>query len=143
MSLITRVQMLLLVLGAIAGCGVKAESFVSVSAPESAKLLEDPATFLLDVRTHEEYDSGHLAQATLVPLHELEGRLAELPPQKDRPFLIYCRSGNRSVSAATILAKHGYTKVFNMKGGIKEGVQHKLPVNMKKGNETPGLRKER
>ncbi len=127
------------VVWSLAGCGAQADTFVDVSAPESAKLLEDPATFLLDVRTREEYDSGHLAQATLVPLQELEQRLAELPPQKDRPFLIYCRSGNRSVSAATILAKHGYTKVFNLKGGIKEWVQHKFPVEMKKGNETPGL----
>lgn len=139
MSINGRIRAMWVVVWTLAGCGAKADPFIDVSAPESAKLLEDSATFLLDVRTREEYDSGHLAQATLIPLQELEQRVAELPPQKDRPFLIYCRSGNRSVSAAQILAKNGYTKVFNLKGGIKEWVQHKFPVELKRGNETPGL----
>lgn len=119
---------MVLVFGALVGCGGKGESFVTVSAPEAAKRLEDPKTFLLDVRTKEEYASEHLSKATLIPLQELEQRLAELPQNKDQALLLYCRSGNRSVSAASILAKHGYKNIFNLKGGIKEWVKHDFPV---------------
>jgi rhodanese-related sulfurtransferase len=123
-----RVRAMFLVFGALLGCGGKGESFVSVSPSEAVKLLEDPNTFLLDVRTREEYAAEHLSKATLIPLQELEQRLAELPQNKDQALLLYCRSGNRTISAASILANHGYKNIFNLKGGIKEWVQHAFPV---------------
>ncbi len=72
--------------------------------------------FILDVRTQEEYDAGHIKGSTLIPLQVIDKRLNEIP--KDRKILVYCRTGHRSAQASEILANNGFTQVYNMKGGI-------------------------
>lgn len=71
---------------------------------------------LLDVRQPAEYRAGHLPGATFIPLPELPDRMAELDPS--RPVLSYCRSGNRSRSAAALLLTEGFENVSSMEGGI-------------------------
>ncbi|MDX2140203.1 MAG: rhodanese-like domain-containing protein [Chloroflexota bacterium] len=70
---------------------------------------------LVDVRTPEEYAEGHIAGSVNIPLQGLENRLSEFPT--DRPIVVYCRSGNRSAQAATILQGAGFTPVYDL-GGI-------------------------
>lgn len=70
----------------------------------------------LDVRTPEEYASGHIRGAKLVPLQELEKRVAEVP--RDRQVYVYCHSGRRSAKAASLLAAKGYTNIENVSGGM-------------------------
>jgi rhodanese-related sulfurtransferase len=93
-----------------------------------ARLTEQPALFLLDVREPDEYRQGHVAGATLIPLGELSRRMGELP--KDRELLCICHSGNRSRAAAQHLAAAGY-KVVNLQGGMFAWEMARLPV--KKG----------
>ncbi len=64
---------------------------------------------ILDVRTQEEYDAGHIEGATLIPVLELSDRLDEL--DKGSELLVYCRTGNRSSSAVEILENAGFTKL--------------------------------
>ncbi len=71
--------------------------------------------FLLDVRTPEEFASGHIEGASNISVQTLAQRLAEVP--RDQPIVVYCRSGNRSAQAARILAQAGYTDVYDL-GGI-------------------------
>lgn len=73
---------------------------------------------LLDVRTQQEYDEGNIDDATLIPVDELESRLSEIADYKDKTVLVYCRSGNRSMTASNILIENGFTKVHNLLGGI-------------------------
>jgi len=73
---------------------------------------------LLDVRTQEEYDEGHIDGSLLIPVTELEARLNEIEQYKDTPVLVYCRSGNRSVVASEILIENGFTNVHNMLTGF-------------------------
>ena len=73
---------------------------------------------LLDVRTQEEYDADHIEGSTLIPVDELDSRLSEIADYKDQTVLVYCRSGNRSMVAADVLVKNGFTKVHNLQGGI-------------------------
>jgi rhodanese-related sulfurtransferase len=73
---------------------------------------------LLDVRTQEEYDERHIEGSTLIPVGELESRLGEISDYKDKPVLVYCRSGNRSVTASNVLIDNGFTEVHNLLGGI-------------------------
>ena len=80
------------------------------------RLREKPKPFLLDVRTSSEYREGHIPGATLIPLHELDGRMRKLP--KNREIICVCRSGNRSRRAAKQLLAAGYTAV-NLKGGMR------------------------
>jgi phage shock protein E len=70
---------------------------------------------LIDVRTPEEFASGHLPNAVNISLQDLPARLGEVPA--DEPVVLYCRSGNRSAQAATLLNNAGYTQVLDL-GGI-------------------------
>jgi len=88
---------------------------------------KSPVPFLMvDVRTPEEYAEGHIKGAKLIPLAELEQRLAELP--KDKQLYVYCRSGRRSVSASEILARAGFSRVENVLGGINAWSAAGYPV---------------
>jgi len=72
---------------------------------------------MLDVRTAEEYAQGHIKGAILIPVQVLETRLAEVP--KNKQVYVYCHSGTRSARAATMLAKHGFSNIENVVGGIE------------------------
>src|SRR5690606_33104233 len=82
------------------------------------RLAADPRTFLLDVRNPWEWAVSNLSDlgARLVPLDELEGRLSEIP--RDRPIIVYCKSGGRSARAAGILTERGFGPVSNLEGGL-------------------------
>lgn len=71
---------------------------------------------LLDVRQPQEYRSGHLAGAVFIPLPDLLDRAGEVDASK--PVLVYCRSGNRSRSAAALLLTEGFSQVYSLEGGI-------------------------
>ncbi len=80
---------------------------------------------LLDVRTAEEFASGHLPGAVNISLQDLPSRLGEVPV--DQPVVLYCRSGNRSGQAAALLEEAGYTQVADL-GGIIDWQAAGLPV---------------
>ncbi len=92
-------------------------------------LRTDTTIVVLDVRTPGEFksESGHLRAALLLPVQELEERISELEPYREKTIVTYCRSGVRSARAAAILSRHGY-RVLNMTGGILEWNSDKLPV---------------
>lgn len=85
---------------------------------EAADLMEKETGYvILDVRTRQEYDSGHIPGAILIPNETIgTDELPELP-DKDQLILVYCRSGNRSRQASDKLVKLGYTNVVEF-GGI-------------------------
>jgi glyoxylase-like metal-dependent hydrolase (beta-lactamase superfamily II)/rhodanese-related sulfurtransferase len=83
---------------------------------------------IIDVRESTEYtgDLGHIPGSSLVPLPQLSERLKELA--KDEPIVTVCRSGGRSAQAATLLAKAGFAKVANLRGGMLNWHAQGLPV---------------
>lgn len=94
-----------------------------------ARMTKDTLVVILDVRTQAEFDSpsGHVQGSILVPVQELEGRIAELAPYKARTIIAVCRSGNRSGKATQILRAHGF-EAFNMTGGMNRWNAEGLPV---------------
>lgn len=81
-------------------------------------LIADPAVQVLDVRSQEEYDEGHIAGAKLVDVNDtafVEKAMAVLDPQ--RQVAVYCRSGRRSARAASLLTARGL-RVTNLEGGV-------------------------
>ena len=88
-------------------------------APSVAKasLDDDSDIILLDVRTEEEYNELHIPGSILIPVNELEERAPDELPDKEAVIFIYCRSGNRSRTAAYKLLEMGYTQVYDI-GGI-------------------------
>lgn len=88
--------------------------------PEAAKtrMDENQDAIILDVRTQEEYDGGHVPGAVCFPNEDIQPELP-LPFEKDAEILVYCRSGRRSAQAAEKLAGMGYTNVADF-GGIQD-----------------------
>lgn len=81
---------------------------------------------ILDVRAKEEFDTGHLDSAVLIPVDDLEARYGEL--LKDKPIIAYCKSGRRSAKAAAILVGKGFSQVYDMAGGIEAWKSKEYPV---------------
>ncbi len=96
-----------------------------ISIQEAYQKYEQ-GTFLLDVRTPEEWAEYHVPNTTLIPLEDLESRLNELP--KDREIVVICRSGNRSQKGRDILRNAGFVQTSSMAGGLKEWQTAGYPV---------------
>lgn len=83
-----------------------------------------PDVVLLDVRTKEEFEGkkepffGTLKNAINVPVQELETRLSELSPYKEKEIIVYCSHSHRSPRASYILTQNGFSNVTNMAGGM-------------------------
>jgi rhodanese-related sulfurtransferase len=102
------------------GSGKSNAGFTHVNAEAFKEYLQADDVQLLDVRTAAEFNQGHIPGATLADITRgnFEQHLENL--DKSKPVLVYCRSGNRSVSAAKILAKQGFTQIINLKRGMME-----------------------
>lgn len=90
------------------------QNVTGAEGPDFVKEKQD--VVLLDVRQPEEFKWGHIPGSVLIPLGELELRLNEL--DKDKEYLVYCRSGRRSITACHILNQYGFEKLYNLKEGI-------------------------
>lgn len=92
----------------VGGCGSQSgePSQAAEQPPRDPHELVAAGATLLDVRTPEEFAERHLEGAVNIPVDQVEARLAEIP--RDRPVVVYCRSGARSMSAARVLRRSGY-----------------------------------
>ncbi len=97
-------------------------AFVSVN---EAHQMYQEGTFVLDVRTVEEWNEFHVPNTTLIPLDELSARVNELP--KDQPIVVVCRSGNRSQTGRDILLAAGFNAT-SMNGGLNAWRDSGYPV---------------
>jgi metal-sulfur cluster biosynthetic enzyme/rhodanese-related sulfurtransferase len=85
---------------------------------EALALLErSPELVVLDVRTPAEFAAGHIPNARLIPIDELEDRLGELPA-RDTAMLVHCAAGGRSSAACELLGNRGFTRLYNLAGGM-------------------------
>ena len=92
--------------------------YTSITAQEAKMLMDTESDYIiLDVRTVEEYNSGHIPNATLIPNEEIKQKAESILQDKNQLILVYCRSGRRSKQAASVLASLGYTNIKEF-GGI-------------------------
>ena len=97
-----RILPLLLCLLLLTGCGGNAAdgSYEQISQEAAKEMMDTQEVIILDVREQDEYDSGHIPGAVLLPVGTIdENTAAEVIPEKDSTVLVYCRSGNRSKTA--------------------------------------------
>ncbi len=87
------------------------------NADEINNKMKNRSVLLLDVRTESERKARHIKGSLHIPLNQLNSRAEELKKFKDKEIVCYCRSGNRSLSAALLLQKNGYNAA-NLRGGI-------------------------
>ena len=91
---------------------------MNITAQEAKKIMDtEEGYIILDTRSQEEYDEGHIPGAIVIPHDEITNRAEEELPDKDQLLLVYCRSGRRSKLAAEALVKLGYTNIKEF-GGI-------------------------
>jgi glyoxylase-like metal-dependent hydrolase (beta-lactamase superfamily II)/rhodanese-related sulfurtransferase len=95
-----------------------------------ARLGSAEPPLLLDVREPEEFvgELGHIAGALLVPLDALAGRMPKLVGYVEREVVVVCRAGARSATAAAILARAGFARIFNLEGGMLAWTAERLPI---------------
>ncbi len=92
--------------------------YVSISAEEAKEIMDaNSEAIILDVRTQQEFDGGHIPRAICVPVETIGAEPPSELPDKDATILVYCRSGNRSKQAAEKLVDLGYTDIREF-GGI-------------------------
>jgi rhodanese-related sulfurtransferase len=98
--------------------GASKAEYHKISAEEAHKMMSELQDFILiDVRTEEEFLTGHIIGAILIPDYEIKARAGIELPDKNTMILVYCRSGRRSENATRELVGMGYTNVFDF-GGI-------------------------
>ena len=100
----------------LAGC--QPSNIASMTPNEAAKMFSEQKAIIVDVREDSEWKAQHIAGAIHIPLAQVAGRLSELAQYKDRNVVVQCRSGKRSAKAASTLQDAGFTKVYNLTGGI-------------------------
>jgi rhodanese-related sulfurtransferase len=85
----------------------------SSSSSGLADFLEHPDVVVIDVRTQEEYEAGHIRLSKNIPVQEIPDRLGELPEDLSTPVCVFCRIGQRSGLAKNLLEQVGYSNVVN------------------------------
>ncbi|MBB5356093.1 rhodanese-related sulfurtransferase [Anoxybacillus mongoliensis] len=100
----------------VSGCAQ--DRYTNISVDEAAQMIQKEDVVVLDVRTEEEYASGHIPGAILLPLQQLPDRVGEL--NKNKTYIVVCRSGNRSAQASELLVKEGFSSIYNVTGGMNE-----------------------
>jgi rhodanese-related sulfurtransferase len=100
---------------------------VVLVSPLEGKQLVDSGAVLIDVRTPQEFATGHARKARLMPLDTLSGSLGKI--SKNKPVVLICASGNRSKQAARLLLQSGYENVVSVRGGIHAWQQARLPLD--------------
>ena len=91
-----------------------------VSVAQAVDLINNKNALIIDVRTPEEFAESHLPEANNFPVDTLSQNIETIKKlQRDKPLLVYCRSGKRSARAAEKLKNLGVNSLYNLKGGIK------------------------
>ena len=107
----------------LTACGQDKENdqgavYVNITAEEAKQIMDSEEGYIiLDVRTQDEYNQGHISGAILIPDTEIKAKAEKVLADKDQLILVYCRSGRRSKLAAEALVELGYTNIKEF-GGI-------------------------
>lgn len=110
--------------------GNRVSGINQVNTLEATRLMNDEA-LILDVREDNEWAVGHIPNARHIRLGQLADQLGQLEKFRDKPVVVYCRSGNRSARAGAMMKKAGFSNVNNLAGGIVAWEQANLPINRK------------
>ncbi len=137
-----KLLIVLLVIGVIlaGGCAevaapereAPAQIIENVTPREAFALIQDnednPDFIIIDVRTPEEFAEGHVEDAIIIDFYSESFRSEVNALDKNKTYLIYCRSGGRSGKALKIMVELGFTEVYNMAGGIVDWKAEGLPT---------------
>ncbi len=100
------------------------EAYILLNEPE-------PGILLIDVRTPEEYNEYHIEGAILINVKDknFEEKISKL--DKSKKYIVYCRSGVRSLNACSIMENMGFNEIYNIDGGIMQWKKEGIPFSIK------------
>ncbi|MFC1552405.1 rhodanese-like domain-containing protein [Candidatus Latescibacterota bacterium] len=140
-KLIAMIVSMLVMLNLMCGCYGKngnlrgsssPANYIDLHAKESYDLIKENEGnkdfIILDVRTPKEYDSGHLANAINMDFNSSDFKEMLATLDKDKPYLVHCRSGGRSSNALKIMREMKFNKVYHMLGGILGWIKAGYPT---------------
>jgi rhodanese-related sulfurtransferase len=105
----------------------RVQAFAALSSMQAVRLMNQGA-LVLDLRARESFDAGHIGDARNVPAADLESQTESLKKWRDKNVITYCDSGTSGAAGARTLMKLGFTKVFNLHGGLNAWVKDNLPL---------------
>jgi len=119
----------------IGGCAESVEvtqTIKDVTAQEAFDLIQqnkgDPDFSIIDVRTPEEFEDGHIENAILIDFYSenFEDEIAQL--DREKTYFVYCRSGNRSGQALDVMTELGFQEIYHLSAGIRDWIDQGFPV---------------
>jgi rhodanese-related sulfurtransferase len=113
----------------------RVHAFAALSAMQAVRLMNQGA-LVIDLRSKELYDAGHIVDARNVPVADLESQADSLKKWRDKSVITYCDSGANGAGAARSLTRLGFTKVFNLQGGLNAWVKDNLPLAKTAGGKS-------
>lgn len=102
--------------------------FKELGTNDAVRLMNGEGALMLDVREDKEFKEGHIINAVHIPLGLLEGRLKEIEEHKEKPVIVYCRTGQRAAKGATVLQRQGFKSIYKLNGGMMAWSDAGLPV---------------
>ena len=127
--------LLMAIILATGGCAESVEItqiFKDVTAQEASDLIQqnkgNPDFLIIDVRTPEEFNDGHIENAILIDFYseDFKDEIAQL--DREKTYFVYCRSGNRSGQTIDILSELGFQEVYHLSAGIREWIEQGFPI---------------
>jgi rhodanese-related sulfurtransferase len=109
------------------------QAFAALSAMQVVRLMNQGA-LVLDLRNRDSYDAGHIGEARHMPAADLVAQADSLKKWRDKTVITYDDSGMGGAGAARTLTKLGFTKVFNLEGGLNAWIKDNLPLTKTTGN---------
>jgi rhodanese-related sulfurtransferase len=103
----------------------------AVDPATATELINHQDAVPVDVRPMADFSQGHIVGALNIPMNSFENQLKQLEKHKSRPVVVHCRSGAQSAAACRVLRKHGFEKVYNLRGGILAWQSANLPLTRK------------
>jgi len=121
------ILMWFVLLGMIIHSFIKASN--DISPQQVVQLMShENGSIIVDVREDKEFSSEHIKDSIHIPMGALASRISELDKYKNKNVILGCRSGSRSGRACSILKKHGFEKVHNLRGGVLAWENDNLPL---------------
>jgi rhodanese-related sulfurtransferase len=115
------------------------QAFAALSAMQAVRLMNQGA-LVLDLRNKDSFDAGHIGDARHVPASDLESQVDALKKWRDKNVITYDDSGSGGHKAARTLTRLGFSKVFNLEGGIDAWVKDNLPLTRTGPGGKPGAK---
>jgi len=103
----------------------------TINVKNAVLLTNREACIIIDVRTEDKFNTGHIPEAINIPFIKLSEDIDKLKIKSKKVILIYCGSGNSSAKAMRLLSQKGFESVMSIEGGFSEWVKLQLPVSHK------------